>query len=330
MSLFQVTRETTHYLFEHLLCGNYAEATMGEETMTDLLAVDLKIRILFTALKGLDTKIVQCDKHKEKETGADFLWYIHSKKSGKYIGLYVQAKRSIDSYNSSKDSLGRCKLSHNYKNPIPVGSGRSAAVITRQVDNLIHQAEIAKAIPLYCFYNFLDTDTLSSPNSDYLTKRKFPSSLLWPDEFSFTYAHAKHVQELLNKKRGTNATQNRNTFKFKEIMGFPFYTLFAKLTRLDNSTNITQRIYRNAMLTYDSLSDPKVMVDKNPNDYNKEDKYILDKLPDHIQALFDGNSINDKSTRNKNLNKEPLPSYVILTSTDEDITDETLNQLFNG
>lgn len=319
MSLFRLTRNGTYHIYRQLWRANSAEATIGEETLTDLLTIELKLGIKFSNLEGIDTQIIQCNKSKEKELGADFLWYIRSNKSKKYIGLYLQAKKS-------SNNEGSCMLWHDYTNEIPLGGGGK---ITRQVDNLIHNAKIHKAIPLYCIYNFLEYSNLDKNNTDYLRKRGYPSKFIVPLEFSFTYVDARHVRSLLNQKnkdKDGNEITNRRTFKFKEIMGFPLYTLFTKLHDMDNSETITQRVYRNANLIYESLKDHNHMSGKRNsfdiNNLSEEHNYILHDLPDHIRDL-----INNRPIRNKNIDENLLPSAIIITSTDEDVTDKKINEL---
>ncbi|MCM3255572.1 DUF6615 family protein [Priestia aryabhattai] len=242
MSLFRLTRDVTPHLYRHLWRANAAGASVGEETLTDLFAIDLKLR---SKKLGVDTRIIQCNTNLEKQSGADFLWYIGSEKYREWIVFFVQAKKS-------KFLTGKCKLAHNYRNPIPVGSRRTK--IVRQIDNLVFKAEIIKATPLYCFYNFFEAPFLGGSIPYYLWKRKsglrFPIYLIRPEEFSFTYVKAEHVSRLLSKKRGKNASQNRQTFKFEELKSFPFYSLFANLHTKDTSKTITKRLYSNSMLTY--------------------------------------------------------------------------------
>lgn len=291
MSLSKTIRDITHYLYWYLKRANQAKATIGEETITDLLSIELKT--ILPSVSGMSTSYVQCNKNTEKKTGSDFLWYIYSTKTRKYVGLYVQAKKS-------PHDNGKCDLSHNYKNAVTIGSSGSSK---RQVDNLIYKADKAKAIPLYCVYNYLDGSYMDSTNQlPYLSTRRWPTNLSEPEEFSFTYVNAKHVQTLLNKKKGT---QSRRTFDFEEIEEMPFYSLFSNQHPMHTNRTITETIIENAMI----MSEEQ---DKN--------RYILDSLPDYIQELMERGQ--EYAQNVDNSIKKLLPAHILVTETDQEISEE--------
>ncbi|MFE0624808.1 DUF6615 family protein [Priestia aryabhattai] len=296
MSLFKTTRDITHYLYCYLERAKQADATMGEETITELLSIELKT--VLSSMSDINTRFVQCNKSTEKKTGSDFLWYIQSTKTRKYVGLYVQAKKS-------PYTNGKCDLSHNYKNPITVGS---SGLIKTQVDNLIYKAKEAEAIPLYCVYNYLDYRYMNSVNHPpYLSARRWPTILMEPKEFSFTYVNAKHVKTLLSETKGT---QNRRTFDFEEIKEMPFYSLFGNQHGTNTNKTIIETIIKNATIM---------------SEEQDENRYLLDSLPKHIEELLEGGS--EYAQNVDNSIKKLLPAYILVTSTDQEISEEISEKL---
>lgn len=291
MSLSKTIRDITHFLYWYLKRANQAKATMGEETITDLLSIELKT--ILPSVSGMSTSYVQCNKNTEKKTGSDFLWYIYSTKTKKYVGLYVQAKKS-------PHDNGKCDLSHNYKTDVTIGSSSSK----RQVDNLIYKAKNAKAIPLYCVYNHLDTNTMSIKNKPtYLSTRKWPDNLTNPSEFSFTYVNAKNVQSLLNQPMKHQKTKTRRTFDFEEIKEMPFYSLFSNQDSTSTNRDITKTIIKNATIM---------------SEEQDKDQYLLDSLPEEFKKLLKGGQKYVQTLDNST--KKSLPTHVLLTETDQEFS----------
>ncbi|WP_336864668.1 DUF6615 family protein [Peribacillus frigoritolerans] len=104
--------------------------SVGEETITDISLIQLQKNL------GSSTKIEKFTKKKEDQIGADWEWWIIER--GKAISLRVQAK--ILSQEMKYKSL-------NYV-------GKSKKV---QIDTLINQAASDKCIPIYIFYNYVNT-----------------------------------------------------------------------------------------------------------------------------------------------------------------------------
>lgn len=104
--------------------------SVGEETITDVSLIELQKSL------GSSTKIEKFTKKKEDQLGADWEWWIIE--HGKAISLRVQAK--ILSQDMKYKSL-------NYV-------GKSKKV---QIDTLINQAAADKCIPIYIFYNYVNT-----------------------------------------------------------------------------------------------------------------------------------------------------------------------------
>ncbi len=112
--------------------------SQGEETISDNL-------LLYLASQSLSTiRIIQTPKNKESIKGTDWEWWIASRENG-YIRYAVQAKK-LDLRTGRYASLKH-----------KVGSGVSAAF---QHVILEDYAKANSAIPLYAFYNHLDSSDL--------------------------------------------------------------------------------------------------------------------------------------------------------------------------
>ncbi len=100
----------------------------GEETITDLLMLDLNRRELRRTL------FVQTSKPKEAAQGTDFEWWLGSDATG-WIRFAVQAKK-LD-----LKSERYLNLKHTVNGVL-------------QIDLLEQYAELNKALPVYCLYNY--------------------------------------------------------------------------------------------------------------------------------------------------------------------------------
>lgn len=130
MILISVLENLAVDTWERLRDSRALEINFGEETITDLLLMDLKRK------RPSTSRIIQTPKTKEKDKGTDWEWWIGSDRTS-WIRFAVQAKKlHIDSgrYNG---------LSHK------VGS-------TLQIDLLERYASANDAVPLYCFYNYVN------------------------------------------------------------------------------------------------------------------------------------------------------------------------------
>lgn len=116
------------------LCG----IRQGEETITDSILLELFRK------QTPNIRIVQTPKIEERDQGTDWEWWIGSSKHG-WLRYAVQAKR--------------LKPGNNYYGSLNhfVGKQRPKP---RQLDILKRYSEKNKAIPLYCFYNYVNMDNL--------------------------------------------------------------------------------------------------------------------------------------------------------------------------
>lgn len=130
----------THVILEGLardIWGRLREARMlnvrfGEETITDLLLLDLKRQ-----LPGR-VRVVQTPKHLEKNQGTDWEMWLGADRIG-WLRFAVQAKK-LDL------ATGRY-----------LGFGHKVGSVY-QIDLLERYARKNRAIPLYCLYNYRDFD----------------------------------------------------------------------------------------------------------------------------------------------------------------------------
>ena len=114
--------------WEHLRDANALSIRFGEETITDLLLLDIKRRALAS------TKVKQTSKSKESQQGTDFEWWLGANQIG-WMRFAVQAKKlefKSDRYPG---------VTHKVKTDM-------------QIDVLEEYALVNNAVPLYCLYNF--------------------------------------------------------------------------------------------------------------------------------------------------------------------------------
>lgn len=142
----------------------------GEESITD----NILLEIYRAKLKGIHT--IHTPKITESITGCDWEWWIGSEKKGWYR-YAIQAKkvRSNDGYYPS--------LNHT------VGSGKERK---RQIDILLSYSEANNAIPLYCFYNYVnhtDEELLHFWRADFPFNKK---------QFGWTYIPAHYIRYILD------------------------------------------------------------------------------------------------------------------------------------
>ena len=128
MKLVSILESLAADTWERLRDSRVLEINFGEETITDLLLMDLKRKHPPTST------IIQTPKTKEKDKGTDWEWWIGSDRTS-WLRFAVQAKKL------HIDSQRYTGLSHK------VGE-------SLQIDLLEKYAKANDAIPLYCFYNY--------------------------------------------------------------------------------------------------------------------------------------------------------------------------------
>ncbi|MFE4029105.1 DUF6615 family protein [Priestia sp. YIM B13551] len=262
---------TTQKLYDTMDTAKKLEIDIQEETLTELMLIDMKLQI---EKFGMNTTVIHVNKNVEPKTGADFLWYIGSKKTGKFTAFYIQAKRYDGKH---------YKLRHKYSKP-------KHGWIYEQSDNLIYTAENAvgfKAIPIYCFYNFIEEDE-TLKRSTYL--EKFPKLNIKKERFSFTYTSAYHVKSLLkivHQKRKNGDEILRSSFTFEEVRGLPIHTLFCPSIRKIDFFPHLPGVYSSFLTSHLSLFKTFNIRHHYLARFNE---YLGDELPPHIRTLMDKDS----------------------------------------
>ncbi|MGC9933792.1 DUF6615 family protein [Priestia aryabhattai] len=305
MNLCKLLSATTQKLYETMETAKELEIDIQEETLTELMLIDLKLQV---EKFGLNTTVIHANKNVEANTGADFLWFIGSKKTGRFTAFYIQAKK----YSNKK-----YHLKHTYTRP-------KHGKIYDQVKNLIYTAENAvgfKAIPIYCFYNHLEDDTLK--DSSYL--KGFPKLDVKKERFSFTYSCAYHVKSLLREVHQVRKgkTIYRSSFSFEDVKGLPIHTLFCP-------KSIEKKIiYPGAYGSFQTSHSILFLGRNNGMRYLVDPAtYTMNKLPSYIKKLIGDNSFEQEEVEEdieEAIEQEDKINarYVIVSYEDEDQQDKS-------
>ncbi len=155
-----------------------ASIRQGEETITDIILLEI------LRLKSSNVQVIQTPKIKEKEKGTDWEWWIGSKNEG-YLRYAIQSKK-IDPESRNYKSL-------NYKS----GKGANRK---RQIDILTEYAKDNNAIPLYCFYNYVEL----KDGQDLLEYWHHKINEYQIEQFGWTYTPVDNVLKLLDSKINGN------------------------------------------------------------------------------------------------------------------------------
>lgn len=294
MNLYHLLKKESKELYNTMKIAQEIDIKLQEETLTELMLINLKSSI---QNMGLNTKIKQCNKSDEFKTGTDFLWFVGSNKKKSWVAFYIQAKKLRGDQ--------KYFLKHNYKNK----TRNESAPIIRQVDKLIAAAQDIhlgskdklKAIPIYCFYNYLNDETLKT--ADYLDVDDFRHISKEKGEFSFTYTSAYHVCSLLNQAYPPIKGKHRNTFSFSELKGLPIYTLFCNTNQSWATGLFTAYQNVHSTLFGDRHSNFRFFLSHN--------EYIFQELPPFVESL-----IEDSKVTSEKYDEKDLPSYIMVTYED--------------
>lgn len=135
MKAVDVFEKLASSTWQNIYLGEAYRISQGEETITDLNLLELARE------NCPEVQVIKTPKDKEKDQGTDWEWWIGNDRLG-WLRYAVQAKK-INPNTSRYDVLGH-KV-----NRIP------------QIDILERYARGNRAIPLYCFYNYLEDSSLS-------------------------------------------------------------------------------------------------------------------------------------------------------------------------
>jgi hypothetical protein len=136
--LIKLVDEISCDIWKKLHDGYKTKQPRNETSITDFIWEKL--------LKNIENSIAaqRTDKGEDK-TGADLEWWIWDNSMKRGIALRIQAKK-IDTKGKSYPCLD-----HKVNN-IP------------QIDLLLKSSELDKVVPLYCFYNYIDSDEIQRNN----------------------------------------------------------------------------------------------------------------------------------------------------------------------
>ena len=121
--------------WDWLGCARDVKLSISEDSITDIIALE----IARARLNGV--KVTMVTKRIEGSTGFDWMWFIARRGRG-YVRYAVQAKKM------------KIDKTDNYSYPIRYRSGSEY-----QLCKLKRFAQSVGAIPLYCFYNHVDSTT---------------------------------------------------------------------------------------------------------------------------------------------------------------------------
>jgi hypothetical protein len=139
--LFEYLARTTWLRLQY---GEKFDISQGEETITDINLLEMKIANV------PNLSVWKCPKELEKQNGIDWEWWIGSKSLG-WIGYAVQAKKF------DRKSRRYKGLDHKVRDRANPGH----KVLQEQLlENYAYNGQI-KRIPLYCFYNYVDSSELA-------------------------------------------------------------------------------------------------------------------------------------------------------------------------
>ena len=170
MTLIALLENLASDTWSRLRDSQSLQIRFGEETITDLLLLDLK------RLNKTQSQIIQTPKSKEKSLGTDWEWWIGSPRIG-WLRYAVQAKKM------------------NLKTSRYDGLSHKVGVI-KQIDLLDRYASNNNAIPMYCFYNY---------SRNLATKQAWQCcSVFQQDQLSCTVAPSNIVRKAINQHGAKN------------------------------------------------------------------------------------------------------------------------------
>ncbi len=141
MNAVNVFESLASSTWQRIHLGDVYQVSQGEETITDFNLLEM------ARANCPEVKLIKTPKHKEKYQGTDWEWWIGNSPIG-WLRYAVQAKK-INSKDTRYD-----KLAHKVK-----GKGEGKGIL--QINILELYAKVNHAIPLYCFFNYLEIMDMS-------------------------------------------------------------------------------------------------------------------------------------------------------------------------
>ncbi|MBD1932399.1 MULTISPECIES: DUF6615 family protein [Cyanophyceae] len=177
MKVIDVFESIASSTWQRIRLGEAYKVSQGEETITDINLLEL------ARANCTEVQVIKTPKDKEKCQGTDWEWWIGNHRLG-WLRYAVQAKK-VDPRTSRYKVLGHKVHS------IP------------QIEILEKYAKVNHAIPLYCFYNYLDSSSLIS-----YWRCNLPYEV---EQFGCTVTPSKHVRTALSE-RGARKFEFLHTF----------------------------------------------------------------------------------------------------------------------
>ncbi|WP_413174785.1 DUF6615 family protein [Anabaena azotica] len=144
MKAIDVFENLASSTWERIHLGEAYKVCQGEETITDYNLLEIAMA------KCPEVNIIKTPKTVEKSQGTDWEWWIGNNRLG-WLRYAVQAKK-INPNTSRYDAL---------KHTVPLyDEHRNKVGETEQIDILEQYARIRNAIPMYCFYNYVENSGL--------------------------------------------------------------------------------------------------------------------------------------------------------------------------
>lgn len=269
MTIQQTIEKLTIELWETIDLANKLNTKYGEETITDIILLEL------AKLRNYNLRIIQTPKDKEPSKGTDWEWFIGSQNYG-WTRFAIQAKKADP--NSKKGNYS-C-LNHT------VG-------VDNQHDILLKYSKANNAIPLYCFYNHF-------PNATELEhwhcKKNYNQKLL-----GWTISTVDNVKTALNKRGCRNFEflhKREETIPVKCLFDCPtIINKYQDTSLIDKKVNILgTEVTKIKILPSSYLEQRDLTLDTFPEQlYNKEIKIYPKRI-----AIFD---IEKEIEENKNYGK---------------------------
>jgi len=177
MKVINVFESIASSTWQRIRLGEAYKVSQGEETITDINLLEL------ARANSSAVRVIKTPKGKERYQGTDWEWWIGNDRLG-WLRYAVQAKKV------NPDTSRYDVLEHK------VGGAR-------QIDILEQYAKANHAIPLYCFYNYLDHSSLSNYWHCNLSYQF--------EQFGCTVTPSKYVRRVLSQ---------RGERKFEFLHGF--------------------------------------------------------------------------------------------------------------
>ncbi|GAX39035.1 DUF6615 family protein [Nodularia sp. NIES-3585] len=239
--------------WERIKLGQIHKVSQSEETITDLNLLEI------ARINCPEVQVVKTPKDKEKYQGTDWEWWIGNNRIG-WLRYAVQAKK-INPKNTRYDALA-----HKVDDIL-------------QIDILEQFARVNRAIPLYCFYNYLENIAL---------EKYWRCNLFYEaEQFGCTITPSSNVRTALSK---------RGARKFNFLHSVAQTRPWRCLVRCP----LMHQVYLTESTNHTSLGFENVTV--------------YQRLPSELSAALETGSLNQFSSEFYNQNLEMYPKRILVAN----------------